>query len=534
MKLIIRNKRGITLIALIITIVMLLILAGVAISSIKEDGIPIKASEATDEHIKAEITEVATLGHMECCLIKGIKSDSEIQSYIDNYMKNSSISEKDLEDYTILAGTWGVKVFKNDEVGKIVNVKDYGASGDGSKDDTLAIREAVDFINSDSNTEFFTLYFPNGVYKVSILKESYSDKVVFDANGNLKSATDGETGGNVIKITNTTAKAIVIDFAGSTLELEKNSYPGWQIISAVDSKNLIIKNGTLIGDRKEHIYLPGDGSGNGGLSDHYETHEHAHGMRLVRCSNVTVENMNISNMPGDGICISGKVTSITTINNCNIHHCRRQGVTVSVSDTTNISNSKIHHIGTHDGIAGTMPMAGVDIEPSPRDTKVAKNVNIQNTSITEITEAGVVVGGSVDIPCEKLSILNCTIEKLDPQAMCGEAIVNNSTLIYNKISYVEKAIIHESKIEITDNTYVRFDTCEITSSVIEATDNGTGRFTIAGEEFILNNNIFKNFKGGTNTGFSDTNTGLKYPLGNSGIENRKFVELCRESYKEWN
>lgn len=268
-----------------------------------------------------------------------------------------------------------------------VNVKEYGAKGDGVTDDTLAIRAAVNYINSDTTTDNLTLYFPKGTYKVSILKGSYGSNVSFDEKGNLKSFTDGETGGNVFKITNTTAKSIVVDFGQSTLKLLQNSLPAWQVISAVDSKNLTIKNGTIIGDRKEHIYLARES----GLSQQYETHGHAHGMRLVRCENVYVENMDISNMAGDGICISGKATSVTNISNCNIHHCRRQGITVSVSDTTNVINTKIQHIGTSDGVNGTSPMAGIDIEPSPRETKIAKNVNLDNVSITNVTNFGLVV-----------------------------------------------------------------------------------------------------------------------------------------------
>jgi len=47
--------------------------------------------------------------------------------------------------------------------GAPVNVKDFGAIGDGNNDDTNAIQEAIDFANSNSKS----LYFGQGVYKTS-------------------------------------------------------------------------------------------------------------------------------------------------------------------------------------------------------------------------------------------------------------------------------------------------------------------------------------------------------------------------------
>lgn len=198
--------------------------------------------------------------------------------------------------------------------------------------------------------------------------------------------------GNVIKLTNTTAKAIIIDFGDSTLKLTENSYPSWQVVSAEGISNITIKNGAIIGDRQNHIYIEGDGYSNGGLSDYYETHGHAHGVRFTDCGNIFMKNMDIHDMPGDGVYISSyNNTSITNISECNIHHCRRQGITIAGSDTTNIYNTEIRHIGTFDGINGTEPMSGIDIEPWVVYSEIAKTVNLDNVAITDITNYGVVL-----------------------------------------------------------------------------------------------------------------------------------------------
>lgn len=57
--------------------------------------------------------------------------------------------------------------------GAFINVKDYGAVGDGAADDTPAIRAAIAAIGSQSSTSILTefsrttLYFPEGVYKIT-------------------------------------------------------------------------------------------------------------------------------------------------------------------------------------------------------------------------------------------------------------------------------------------------------------------------------------------------------------------------------
>ena len=52
--------------------------------------------------------------------------------------------------------------------GQYVNVRDFGATGDGSTDDTAAIQAAIDFIDTGSETETGGIvYFPRGTYMIS-------------------------------------------------------------------------------------------------------------------------------------------------------------------------------------------------------------------------------------------------------------------------------------------------------------------------------------------------------------------------------
>ena len=74
-----------------------------------------------------------------------------------------------------------------DRLGEIKNVKDFGAAGDFSTDDTDAIRAAVDW-TSDANRG--TIFFPVGSYKVTA-------PITFDYDGDLSIYFLGETGAEV-------------------------------------------------------------------------------------------------------------------------------------------------------------------------------------------------------------------------------------------------------------------------------------------------------------------------------------------------
>lgn len=52
-----RSEKGITLVALVITIIILLILAGITISSLSENGLFDKTREARDKYKNAENVE---------------------------------------------------------------------------------------------------------------------------------------------------------------------------------------------------------------------------------------------------------------------------------------------------------------------------------------------------------------------------------------------------------------------------------------------------------------------------------------------
>ena len=62
--------------------------------------------------------------------------------------------------------------------GDIINVKDFGAIGDGVTDDTAAIQKAIDSAHYNSSGIRDTIFFPAGQYKISTIKVNSGQSVI--------------------------------------------------------------------------------------------------------------------------------------------------------------------------------------------------------------------------------------------------------------------------------------------------------------------------------------------------------------------
>lgn len=101
----------------------------------------------------------------------------------------------------IQAGAGAVSRDSQSKMRERVSVLDFGATGDGSTDDTAAIQTAMD---SFASVGYGDLYFPKGVYKIS-------SALVASFNGRIRG--DG-VASSVIRTTSTTAAAIRVPYSG--------------------------------------------------------------------------------------------------------------------------------------------------------------------------------------------------------------------------------------------------------------------------------------------------------------------------------
>ena len=179
---------------------------------------------------------------------------------------------------------------------------------------------------------------------------------------------------------------INLDLNGSVFHVYKNGSIAYDLFHIDrNAENVVIRNGTLIGDRYEHTCQDGSqmtcGS-EGGLVcsfDRVQSHEHGFGIRIETLG-VIIENLTITNMMGDGIYIRvpkpvlNSKTGYITIRNNVIDNCRRNGIAIIQVGNLNVINNTIRN--TH----GTRPQVGIDIERN-MDVEFYKDILIEGNTI---------------------------------------------------------------------------------------------------------------------------------------------------------
>jgi parallel beta-helix repeat protein len=149
----------------------------------------------------------------------------------------------------------------------------------------------------------------------------------------------------------------------------------YAIIMVKDVKDLIIKGGRIIGERKEH-------KGVGG--------EWGYGIRIMgNSARITISGVYIADCWGDGILISGATTAVVdspTITNCTITNNRRQGISVGQCKNLKITNNKITFT------RGTPPACAIDVEPWTGET--VRGVTIVGNTLTDNDGSAVVLSAA--------------------------------------------------------------------------------------------------------------------------------------------
>lgn len=232
---------------------------------------------------------------------------------MNQMQKVSSLVSRDISNYLTNLQTWG---------GIIVNVKSYGAVGDGSTDDTAAIVRAIDAAISSGGTVFF----PPGTF----IADSTSLRVTIPAGGNfvmagagpqsiLKRKSGSITGDNqyLLNITTGTSDADVVSVRDLTFDSNAtgNPLPGgadpylWEhcatlrvigasssaYINHVDLHNVYFEDPVA-----DHLYFPGEA--NSYVRTSNISHIYAAGRTRTR-SDITItggmEVLNIDNIVVD-------------------------------------------------------------------------------------------------------------------------------------------------------------------------------------------------------------------------------------------
>jgi len=241
-----------------------------------------------------------------------------------------------------------------------VNVRNWGARGNGTNDDTTAFQAAVNALPSGGGT----VYVPNGNY-------------VIDPTRNVRLRS----------------KMHLQLASGATLIAKRNSAERAYVLMAYRVSDVEISGGRIIGDRDNHLGTKG---------------EWGHGIMIRGANRVTIRDMHISKCWGDGVSIGGaELVNAPTIGSDDVVIAnivatgnRRQGLTIGRSRNVKVYDSEFSDTN------GVAPECGIDIEPDAADRGTADSVLIENCLMRNNKGNGILIYKRVT----SVTMKDCTIE----------------------------------------------------------------------------------------------------------------------------
>jgi parallel beta-helix repeat protein len=327
---------------------------------------------------------------------------------------------------------------------RLLNVKDFGAKGDGLTDDTVSIQKTIDAIGSGGGT----VLVPDGIYMI-------------DAVTSIRPK----------------AKVTIRLTPQAVLRATPNSVERYAVVFINGVSDVNITGGTIEGDRNFHKGATG---------------EWGMGIQLNGAKSIVIENMTIRDAWGDGVYIGGSasVGSSESVTICGLvsEQNRRQGLSAVYVNNLLVRDSVFKNT------SGTRPELGLDIEPNPGQT--VKNVIIQNSLFSGNS------GGGIAIALDPANKLTAFIENVifkdnivisngqtnAPRLLAGVSIAGTkaATILGNKISdNIGVGVIDVG----STGTLIENNTVTGTSfQTVQNAGNGTGVNIISGVAAVLRRN----------------------------------------------
>jgi parallel beta-helix repeat protein len=259
----------------------------------------------------------------------------------------------------------------------VVNVKDFGAVGDGVADDTAALQAAIDYAITNKGV----LNFEQGkTYKISLWLKFFKDT----SPGSGVYLPIGPFGVNGNNATIIAAPTMPYNFTGCLIDVESAS-------------NFFIKDLILDGNGINRTINPA-------------LDIPVSNLQVYASDNFRIENVTSNNSPIDGIFVSERGTTKSTnfsIRNCYCEYNGRQGISLTgVSDFV-IDGCNLSNTGQGGFFQTAGPCAGIDLEGDfvgyyPENGVVSNNTFRNNRG------AGVVVWNGSNIVVNGNTIINHT------------------------------------------------------------------------------------------------------------------------------
>ena len=257
------------------------------------------------------------------------------------------------------------------------NVKDYGALGDGMRDDTAAIQAAINSLPSTGGTVFI----PAGTYMIDTVK----------------------------KIQLRSYMLLQLD-PGAILKAKTSSVSKASVVYIYNRTHVEVAGGRIIGERDTHKYMT------------TSTDEWNMGVQIKGGTHVTVRDLHVSKCTGDGVCVGGGSSDVVIANIISTGN-RRQGLSITNCNTIKVYDSEFSYT------SGTAPECGIDIEPDPGYT--CSNIWIENCRVNNNRKYGINIWKNAS----NITLTRNTLEYNTSLGMgtvgCSGLTVTNNVIRYN-------------------------------------------------------------------------------------------------------
>lgn len=236
-----------------------------------------------------------------------------------------------------------------------INVKNYGAVGDGRTNDYPYLKAAVSALNTKKNG---ILFFPKGNYYIQnyISKENEISDIVFDNCDQISIIGEGA------KIT---VNGAIYRKADHITHNGKYKYSDTKTVMPIllrNCQNVTITGIEIDGQVNKIKNAPGIAEAPGHLIGIYGS------------KNVTLENLSLHHAMCDGLYIAhsaNRTSENIQAKNVVVSNCGRQGMSIVGLLKGSFFDCVFKDTGLTDGdFDGFLPKAGVDIEPGTVDAKV--------------------------------------------------------------------------------------------------------------------------------------------------------------------
>lgn len=366
---------------------------GDEISALKEDLSSIQTATASDvgKALKVKTVTDGKVTEWEFGDTGAHPTDEQVAEAVEAYLDEHPVSALDatnapLNSVPVADGSdnW---TWKASTEAFLVDITAFGGYADGThaEETEQAINDALAWAKQNG---YDKAVFPDGTYLIQGYDSTKADGSSAYVNRGVVPPSNME-----IELS-----------PNAVIKVAPNSRQRYSALYIVDKTNVYIHGGHFVGDRFDHDYETTSG-----------THEWGGCARISASTNVTLEGIEFKDFTGDAINLSNKgwysgdgyVPALNTrIIRCEIHRCRRNGISIGGATNTYIIECLIHDNGTTiDDIAGTMPRAGIDIEgyadgsavvSVPLGTQVLNNIFVDNGAcdLNMFTSVNAVVSGN--------------------------------------------------------------------------------------------------------------------------------------------